>query len=132
MNFCLEFNKRQSRLYRFGYTLNFIFLVNEYKKGNKSNRELCNRLNYSKLVFLGLFSLGSTQVIENDVILSTQADVTAFSGTSISGYLAISGSDIVDLTALSTLTSVMGGLYVQLNDSLTNLAGLSSLTYVGG
>jgi len=85
---------------------------------------------FVSLIFLGLFSVSSAQVIEGDVILSTQAEVNSFAGTSITGNLTIHGSDIVDLTPLSTLTSV-GGLYVPNNAALTNLDGLGNITSVG-
>ena len=84
------------------------------------------------MMLLGLFSVSSAQVIEGDVTLSTQAEVNSFAGTSITGSLTIQGSDIIDLTPLSTLTSVGGDLYVYNNDTLTNLDGLSNFTSVGG
>ena len=70
-------------------------------------------------------------VIEGDVVLSTQAEVNIFAGTSITGNLTIQGSDIIDLTPLSPLTSVGGGLMVRSNSSLTNLDGLNNITSVG-
>ncbi len=87
---------------------------------------------FVSILFFGLFSVCSAQVIEGDVFLSTQAEVNSFVGTSIAGNLAIQGSDIVDLTPLSILASVGGDLSVQNNAALQNLAGLSNLTSVGG
>ena len=74
----------------------------------------------------------SKVVIEGDVFLSTQAEVNSFAGTSITGNLTISGSDIVDLTPLSRLDSLGGYLGVTENAALTNLDGLNNLTFVGG
>ena len=74
----------------------------------------------------------STDVIEGDVSLSTQAEVNSFAGTYITGSLTISGSDIVDLTPLSTLDSLGGDLLIEVNVALKNLNGLSNLTSVGG
>ena len=84
------------------------------------------------IVFFTMFSVSVAQVIEGDVTLSTQAEVNSFTGTSVTGYLKISGSDIVDLSPLSTLTSVGGYLGIRSNSSLTSLDGLSALTSVGG
>ena len=87
---------------------------------------------FASILFFGLSSVSSAQVIEGDVFLITQAEVNSFAGTSITGHLGVvQGSDIVDLTPLSTLTSVGGYLSIEGNDVLTNLDGLSSLTSVG-
>ncbi|MCW8965329.1 MAG: hypothetical protein OQK82_01380, partial [Candidatus Pacearchaeota archaeon] len=77
-------------------------------------------------------SVAHTQVIDGDVILNTQAEVDSFAGTSISGNLTISGNDISNLSALSTLDSVNGYLLITHNDSLTTLDGLNNITTVGG
>ena len=82
-------------------------------------------------LIIGLFSVGNAQVIEGDVTLSTQAEINSFSGTSITGNLTIYGSDIVDLTPLSTLESIDGSLWVFGNPALTNLVGLASLAAIG-
>ncbi|MCH8303837.1 MAG: hypothetical protein IIB94_01770 [Candidatus Marinimicrobia bacterium] len=74
----------------------------------------------------------STDVIEGDVSLSTQAEVNSFAGAYITGSLTITGSDIVDLTPLSTLDSLGGDLVVTVNPALTNLNGLSNITSLGG
>ncbi len=91
------------------------------------------------VLILVLFSVSNAQVIEGDVTLTTQAEVNSFAGTSITGNLTIQGSDIVDLTPLSTLTTVGGEMVVGVvsewepgNAVLTNLEGLSNLTTVGG
>ena len=84
------------------------------------------------VLILGLFAISSAQVIEGDVSLRTQAEVNSFAGTSIRSNLTIQGTDIIDLTPLSALDSVGGNVSVDHNDALTNLDGLSNLTYVGG
>jgi len=87
---------------------------------------------FGLLLFFGLFSISSAQVIEGSVYLTTQEEVNSFTGTSITDSLIISGSDIVDLSPLSTLDSVGGDLNIYGNNSLTNLDGLSNLTSVRG
>ncbi len=85
---------------------------------------------------LSIFMLteDKAQVINGGVTLTSQSEVNAFTGTSITGPLyigATDGSDITDLTPLSSLTSV-GGLQVVNNPSLTSLDGLNNITSVGG
>ena len=82
-------------------------------------------------IILGLFDISIAQVIEGDVSLRTQAEVQLFEGTSITGYLLISGDDIIDLSPLIGLTSVGYYLNIDQNASLANLDGLSNLTTVG-
>lgn len=66
-----------------------------------------------------------------DVGLTTQAQVNAFSATVINGSFVISGADITDLTPLSTLTLVTGDFYIYNNQVLTNLDGLNNITSIG-
>ena len=82
-------------------------------------------------LFLSMLSVSTAQVITGDVTLSSQAEVNSFVGTSINGSLTIEGTDITDLTPLLTLVSVDSGFIIKLNDLLTNLDGLSSITSVG-
>ena len=87
---------------------------------------------------LSIFMLteNKAQVITGNVVLATQADVDAFAGTSITGNLQIglfgSGSNITDLSPLSTLTSVGGNFNISFSPALTSLTGLDALTSVGG
>ena len=94
------------------------------------------------------------QVLNNDLTLTTQAQVDAFNYTEINGTLSVTGADITNLNGLSeltkcqnlsisnnpALTSVIGlanlgevvhNLTIQSNGSLTNVTGFSSLTTVG-
>lgn len=73
----------------------------------------------------------------SNIILSSQADVDAFSinypnCSEILSGLTISGSDITDLSPLSTITSVTGplsnGLTIKDNSLLTNLSGLENIS----
>ena len=98
-------------------------------------------MKYNKLfftIFISCFisvfmiTVSKAQVINENVTLTSQAQVNAFAGTSITGSLAISGSDINDLLPLSSLTSVGGDLYIESNPALTSLSGLDALTSVGG
>ena len=68
----------------------------------------------------------------SSVTLNTQVEVNSFTGTSITNNLCIDGNNIVDLSPLSTITSVGGDLYIYNNDALTSLAGLDNITSVGG
>ena len=74
-------------------------------------------------------------VCDGDIALSTQAEVDAFDCIEVGGNLTISDGtfddDITDLSPLSMLEAV-GGLGISNNDLLTSLAGLESLTSVGG
>jgi hypothetical protein len=70
-------------------------------------------------------------IYEGDLTLSTQAEVNAFHYTEVTGILTISGVNINDLTNLSCLTKVGGGLIINGNPILPNLNGLQNLTYVG-
>jgi hypothetical protein len=69
---------------------------------------------------------------EGDMILSSQAEVNAFTCTEVKGLLKISGDDITDLGPLSILRKVSGGLSIRDNPNLTNVDGLSSLDSVEG
>lgn len=79
------------------------------------------------------------QCPSGDVILETQAELDAFvetypNCTEIEGDLFIGdlfGSDINDISGLSALTSVGGGLYVAVCPELTTLSGLDGITTVG-
>ena len=66
------------------------------------------------------------------VELHSQAEVDAFSKTSVQGSLTINGQDIVDLSHLSNLTSVGTYLKILSCKNLTNLDGLNNLTSVCG
>lgn len=65
-------------------------------------------------------------------VLTSQAEVDTFDCTVVTGPVFISGPDITNLDALSSLTSVGGGLDISLNPALTNVDGLSSLITVSG
>ena len=96
----------------------------------------------------------TAQVINGDVLLSTQAQVDAFNATEVNGRVSIAGSTITNLNGLSELTkcytlqilsnanltnliglanleSVRDNLVISNNSSLTTLVGFSSLTTVG-
>ncbi|HEY5916334.1 MAG TPA: hypothetical protein VIU13_03000, partial [Chryseolinea sp.] len=74
----------------------------------------------------------SAAVCNGDVILSSQAEVNAFSCSEVTGNLTISGEDITNLDALATLQRVGGHLSIEVNVNLDNLDGLSSLRAVNG
>jgi hypothetical protein len=69
---------------------------------------------------------------EGDMLLTSQAEVNAFSCTEVKGLLKISGDDITDLSPLSILKKVSGGLSIRDNPNLTSLDGLSALDSVKG
>ena len=82
------------------------------------------------VVMLSTATTASAQVCDS-LFLTTQAQVDAVSCTSVTGALAIYGSDITDLSPLSSVTSVGGALRIYLNPLLTNLDGLDAITSVG-
>ena len=87
---------------------------------------------FTSLAFVLLsWNLLLAQTYIGDLVISTQAEADAFSYSEITGSLTIQGDDITDLTALSSLTSVGGNLYIWFNDELTNLDGFSNLSIVG-
>ncbi len=74
----------------------------------------------------------SAAVCNGDVVLSSQAEVNAFTCSEVSGNLTISGDDITNLDALATLQRVGGHLSIEVNVNLDNLDGLSALTWIEG
>jgi len=80
--------------------------------------------------------LGFSQCPTTAITLSSQADVDGFttnypSCTDLDYQLTISGSDIIDLTPLSGITSVYS-LYINDNPMLPNLNGLESIIHIDG
>jgi hypothetical protein len=74
------------------------------------------------------------------IILDSQSSVVNFQADygsgrvcdTITGDLWIGGDDIVDLSSLSGLASIIGSLLIQENNLLVNLTGLEQLTSIGG
>ena len=68
-----------------------------------------------------------------DIVFSTQHDVDQFSKAynRINGTVTISGADISDLRQLASIDSVKG-LEIYYNDTLSNLAGLNKIRFIGG
>ena len=101
-------------------------------------------MKYNKLfftIFISCFisvfmiTVSKAQVINENVTLTSQAQIYDFVGSSITGFLLIEEStpgDIKDLTPLSTLTSVGGYLSIKNNTALESLTGLGSLASVDG
>ena len=73
---------------------------------------------------------GNAQVCQADLVLSTQAQVDAFNCTEVQGNIIISGADITNLSALSSLTKVVGRLSIVDNPKLASFNGLSGLRSV--
>ena len=65
-----------------------------------------------------------------DLVLSSQAQVDAFNCTEVQGNIIISGADITNLSALSSLTKVVGRLSIVDNPNLASFDGLSGLRSV--
>src|SRR5690606_11506716 len=77
------------------------------------------------------------QCPSGDIVFTSQAEVNAFAAnypdcTHISGTLSISGSDITDLSPLSSITDTGSNLRIVSNSQLQSLDGLENLTSVGG
>jgi hypothetical protein len=74
----------------------------------------------------------TAEACAGDLVLTTQAEVDAFSCSEVMGDLTIGPSaDITDLGSLSTLASVSGVFVIERNDVLADVDGLSGLTSVG-
>jgi len=69
----------------------------------------------------------NAQLCQGDLVLSSQAQVDAFNCTEVQGDIIISGADITNLNALSSLTKVVGRLSIVDNPNLASLEGLSAL-----
>jgi len=96
---------------------------------------------YMKVLLLFLFVIvflqinTSAQVYNGGATLQSQAEVDAFTYTSITGLLVIQENttgNITNLNGLSKLTSVGGYLEISSNSALTNLNGLSNLSSISG
>jgi len=88
------------------------------------------------VTLLCLSFLGYSQCPNASITLASQTEVDNFpitynGCTQISGNLSISGSDITDLSPLSSLTFVEQDLSIG-GTSLTNLSDLVNLTEIGG
>lgn len=73
----------------------------------------------------GTLTLNSQQAVDEFVV--NYPGCTVFTGS-----LQISGSDISDLSPLSSITSIVGGLRLSNNPSLTSIQGLHNITNIGG
>ena len=91
---------------------------------------------FAFLLFAFLFILqipsAKAQICYGSYTLNSQAAVDAFSCTQVTGELTISGNDITNLDALSSLTGVNQAVWIIKNDSLTQIDGLSNLSSLGG
>lgn len=94
------------------------------------------KFNFKKTIVLCFALIAMSTVSEaqcdSDVNLFTQAQVNAFSCTTLEGTLTIFGNDITDLSALSSLNYVSGSVLIYNSNNLPDLDGLSSLTSIGG
>lgn len=83
-----------------------------------------------------LISLTAFGQCDQDITLSSQEDVDNFmvdyNCTEIGGDLTIDGGDIVDLSSLSAIISIMGNLVIINNAALTNIDGLNSISSING
>ncbi|MBE7171046.1 MAG: hypothetical protein INR73_10670 [Williamsia sp.] len=89
------------------------------------------------ILFVVLFSMLTSsplraQTYNGNLVLTTQAQVNAFSYTEVTGYLQVSGPDISNLQPLSLLKKTGGTLSIKNNPSLTAITDLNNLTSTGG
>ncbi len=97
---------------------------------------------YITLLLLAFAGFGlNAQCPPGDVILSSQVEVDAFVAdypdcTEIAGSMLIGSlfdtTDIIDISGLSSLTTIGGDLLILKNPVLTSLSGLNQLTSIGG
>ena len=81
--------------------------------------------------------LSAQPCLPNGIEFNTQAQIDSFqinhpNCTEIEGGVSISGNDITNLNGLSVLTFIGGELGIAENDALTSLTGLDNLTAIGG
>lgn len=77
------------------------------------------------------FDLTKIKMHSGKVALLSQSEVDNFSLNYISGDLLISGNDIRNLAALSSLISIKGALIIKDNPALKSVKGLNSIIEVG-
>lgn len=85
---------------------------------------------FTRLLLFAITFSSQLDLSAQNVILTSQAEVDAFTGTKINGYLLIKGDNITNLHKLSTLDSVMGGVFIEYNRKLKDLDGLDSLLFI--
>ncbi|MCB2220253.1 MAG: T9SS type A sorting domain-containing protein [Bacteroidetes bacterium] len=91
-------------------------------------------------LLLQITANSQTSCLPEGITFTTQAQIDSFQinypgCTEIEGDVMIDeyfGSDIVNLSGLSVLTSIGGGLSLIYNDSLTSITGLENVTVIGG
>lgn len=86
---------------------------------------------FTRLLILLFLAQTTTSLSAQNVKLTTQAEVDAFTGTKINGYLLIKGENITSLANLSSLDTVTGAVFIEYNRKLKSLAGLDSILYIG-
>ncbi|MCR9246412.1 MAG: hypothetical protein NXI31_15370 [bacterium] len=88
---------------------------------------------FHRLLLLALASavlgpgVGRAQTLD----LTSQSQVNAASSYTVADSIYVHGNDIVDLTPLSGITTVAGGLNIFSNPQLASLEGLHNITSVG-
>ena len=78
-----------------------------------------------------LFDISKLRFHPGNVTLSSQKEVDRFTSQYVEGNLLISGTDITDLSSLSTLAGVKGALIIKNNINLEKIFGLNSILSVG-
>ncbi len=86
---------------------------------------------FTRLLILFFLSPTITHLSAQNVELTTQAEVDAFTGSKINGFLLIRSNDITDLSKLSSLDTVTGAVFIEYNRKLKSLTGLDSILYIG-
>ena len=88
------------------------------------------------LLLVALLPFAALAQCPTDLLISDQATLDNFvtnnpGCTDLPGNLVIEGGDIVDLSSLSALASVGGGITIRNNPLLATLTGLGSVVSVG-
>ncbi len=94
---------------------------------NQTYLKFVKLLLFTFFLFQFNFNFTNAQTCNSDITLSNQAEVDAFDCEHFEGALIVSGENITNLNALSSLKTITGSLTIQ-ETRVTNLHGLENLT----
>ena len=100
----------------------------KYVYQNGENHIYCGMMGWNGTLIINVKNL---RFQPENVTLSSQADVDAFTSQYLDGSITISGKDITDLTPLSSIARIKGSLIIRDNPNLVNISGLNSVLSIG-